>query len=344
MSQGSSRWGCFSVFIVLVLLVSLILNTIFYFSLKSKKHTSRQVSATPFDEEVIVAGNGDARIAVIDLLGVISYGTPGMVDQSMVDDVLLQLRQASSDPSVKGIIFRIDSPGGEVNASDVLYNALRKFRDQSKKPVVGFIMSVGASGGYYAAMGSSWLIANEMTLTGSIGVIMQAVQYDGLMGKVGVKVNTFKSGRLKDLLSGDRPPTEEEMALVQGLVMESYDRFVGIVSAERFIPLDRLKNGIADGRILSGPQALEAKLVDQLGYFEDAITKARELAKSPEAEVVRYVAPFDLGRMFSLMGSGFVHPPKVEFNLLPKGLMLEPGKPYFLSSHLFYQGARDSSR
>ena len=228
-------------------------------------------------------------------------------------------------------MLHIDSPGGEVTASDMIYNAVRKARDEGKKPIVVYMGSVAASGGYYVACGASHLIAHETTFTGSIGVIMQGINYEGLFNKVGVQMVTFKSGKLKDMLSGSRPMTEEEKTYIQGLVMQTYDKFVGIVARERKLPEEQLRTGIADGRVVSGKDALTAKLVDQLGDVDDAYKKAMELGGAPGAAIIRYESPFHFARLFRLLGQS--EKAKIEVkvaeSLTPK---LEMGRLYYLPS------------
>jgi protease-4 len=228
-------------------------------------------------------------------------------------------------------VLHIDSPGGEVTASDMIYNAVRKARDEGKKPVVVYMGSVAASGGYYVACGGSHLIAHDTTFTGSIGVIMQGINYEGLFNKVGVHMMTFKSGKFKDILSGSRPMTEEEKTYIQGLVMQTYDKFVGIVARERKLPEAELRTGIADGRVVSGKDALEARLVNQLGEVEDAYAKAMELGNAPGAAIVRYYSPFPFGRLMRLLGQSEQAEieVKVAEAIAPR---LEPGRLYYLPS------------
>jgi len=147
-------------------------------------------------------------------------------------------------------VLSIDSPGGEVTASDVIYSAVCKARKQ--KPVVVYMGSMAASGGFYVACGGSYLMANDTTLTGSIGVIIQTLNYQQLLGKIGVEAVVFKSGQFKDILSGSRQMTPEEKEYIQKLVMQTYGKFVGIVATERKLPVEQLTKGIADGRIISG--------------------------------------------------------------------------------------------
>ena len=244
------------------------------------------------------------------------------------------LFRSVNDDRVKAIIIRINSPGGEVVASDLIYRAVVDARDS--KPVVACIDSVGASGGYYVAVAADHIVATDMTITGSIGVIMQTLTFQGLMDKIGVQAHTFKSGKYKDLLNPARQPTEEEKSLVQGLIMEVYDKFVGIVAKERELDVDALKTGLADGRILSGKQALEAGFVDELGYFEDAVEAAKKLASIKEAKLVRYQMPFSFRNFFRFLGESKA--PKLQIEVSPNHFKLEAGKLYFLPAYMFQIG------
>ena len=294
--------------------------------------------APQFEESVVVDAQRDkgadrhAKIALISLRGLISSAEPGVLGETMVDDLKIQLEQAATDENVKAVVLCVDSPGGEVTASDAIYNAVRKVREGgfgAAKPVVVSMGSLAASGGYYVACGGSWLIASETTLTGSIGVIMQTLNYQQLLGKVGLEPVTFKSGPFKDMLSGAREITPEEKAYVQKMVMDTYGKFVGIVARERQLDEAALRSGVADGRVLSGKDASAAKLINSLGEVEDAYAKAMELAKIKTATVIRYESPFKLGRVLRLLGQE--ESAKIEIDvtraLLPK---LEAGRLYFL--------------
>ena len=188
---------------------------------------------------------------------------------------------------------------------------------------------MAASGGYYVSCGGSFLMANETTLTGSIGVIMETLNYQQLFGKVGLETVTFKSGQFKDMLSGAREMTQEEKDYVQKMVMDTYGKFVGIVARERKLNEDTLRKGLADGRVISGKEAREAKLIDGLGAVEDAYAKAMALGKAKGATVIRYESPFKFGRFFKLLGQE--EKSRVEVNVV-KSLMpkLEAGRLYFL--------------
>jgi protease-4 len=174
-------------------------------------------------------------------------------------------------------------------------------------------------------------MANETTITGSIGVIIQTLNYEQLFNKVGLASVVFKSGKFKDMLNGARPITPEERELVQNFIMKTYDKFLGVVAKERKLPADMLRNTIADGRILSGKEALENKLIDGLGELDDAFGKAKELANAPDARVVKYGPPFSLARFLRIFGGS---DSKIELEL-PKQLVpqLESGRAYFLPGY-----------
>lgn len=294
-------------------------------------------------EEQFLAGDEDSanRIVVIDLSGVIGFNSGDEGNGGMVTVIKEQLKQASNDKTVKAIILRINSPGGEVVASDAIYRALTEVRDGKDHPpaIISCIETVGASGAFYAAMGTDYIVANEMSITASIGVIMQTLNFgpyedkDSLMHKIGVKSFTFKSGKLKDILNPARAPTDEENALVKNLIMEVYDKFVGIVATERNLDLDQLKNGLADGRIVSGKQAKEAGLVDEVGHFEDAVAAAKKRAKLTNAKVVRYSIPFSWRNVLRILGKN--ETPKIEIQLNPNMMKLQNGQMYLLPAYMF---------
>jgi protease-4 len=279
---------------------------------------------------VIVQRGGSDKIALITMRGLISSSVPGNVSDSMVDDMRAALQQAREDDHVKAVVLEIDSPGGEVTASDIIYNAVVKTR--GKKPVVVYMETLAASGGYYVSCGGRFLMANETTITGSIGVIIQTFNYEQLLNKIGLASVVFKSGKFKDMLNGARPITPEERELVQGFVMKTYDKFLGIVAKERNLPADSLRNGVADGRILSGKEALDNKLIDGLGQVEDAFNKAKQLGDAPNATIIKYGPPFSLGRFFRAFGESGNSKISLE---LPKQLtpQLESGRAYFLPSY-----------
>ncbi len=284
------------------------------------------------------AGN-DQRIVRIDLEGIITSSPMGGGFMSSglgvdVDSTKAALEQAVKDERVKAIVLYINSPGGEVTASDIIYAAVKEAA--KKKPVVVYMASVAASGGYYISCGATQIVASETTLTASIGVIMESFNYAQLFEKVGLKETAFTSGAFKDTLSGARPMRDDEKAYVQGLVDSMYDRFLTIVSEARKVPKDVLKSGVADGRVVSGADALKAKLVDQLGYVEDAYALARKLGNAADATVVRYSHELSFIDLLGMAGTESRSSQKIELQLpgavaMPK---LLPGRMYFLPASL----------
>jgi len=287
--------------------------------------------APRFDETTVVDGRGPGKIAQVTLRGIITSSASGELGETMVDDLKIQLHQAAMDGQVKAIVLYVDSPGGEVTAADMIYDAVCRAR--IRKPVVVYMGSLAASGGYYVSCGGSYLMADDTTLTGSIGVIIETLNYQSLMGKVGVDAVVFKSGQFKDMLSGARPMTDAEKTYVQNMVMQTYGKFVGIVARERKLPEDQLRAGLADGRVISGRDALQDKLIDKLGQIEDAYQKARELGNAPDAPVVRYETAFHFGKLLRLFGASSQSNSKVRIEL-PDAMMphLEAGRLYLLPS------------
>ncbi len=328
---ANRKLGCLSIFLFVALCASLLVNLgLAAAAFRRLEGRGGDVEFRPRFHEMIVergAGGNTNKIAVISLRGLISTSIAGNVGESMVDDLRWQFEQARNDDKVRAVVLEIDSPGGEVTASDMIYNAVVKTR--AKKPVVVYMESLAASGGYYVACGGKYLMANETSITGSIGVIIQTLNYQQLFDKIGLASVVFKSGKFKDMLNGARPITPEERDYIQSFVMKTYDKFLGIVAKERNLPADGLRNGIADGRIISGRDALDFKLIDGLGQIEDAYAKAKELGHAGDAKIVKYGPPFSLGRIFRLFAkSGDT---KIELTL-PGQLTprLESGRAYFL--------------
>lgn len=331
--MADKKLGCLSIFLFVALIASVMINFILaataFRRFSGVSHENAPIGR--FRETVVQqeTRGSDDKIALILLRGLISSSISGNVGDSMVDDLRIALQQARDDKNVRAVVLEIDSPGGEVTAADVIYNAVAKTR--AKKPVVVYMDSLAASGGYYVSCGGKFLMANETTITGSIGVIIQTLNYEQFFDKIGLSSIVFKSGKFKDILNGDRPVTPEERDLIQSFVMKTYDKFLGIVARERNLPADALRAGVADGRILSGKDALDNKLIDALGQIEDAFAKAKQLGNAPDAAVVKYGPPFVLSRFLRALGKS--SDTKIELalpsQLAPK---LESGRAYFLPS------------
>jgi protease-4 len=183
-------------------------------------------------------------------------------------ETVRQLKSLERNSQVKGILIRVNSPGGVTAPSHEIYEEIRRIRDDDL-PVVVSMGALAASGGYYVSAPATRIVANPQTLTGSIGVIMEFPMVKGLMDKVGVRVEVVKSRVHKDIGSPFRDMTDQDRELLQGVVADAYDQFVSVVSTERKIPEDSVR-AFADGRIMTGRQALALGLVDTLGTFEDA--------------------------------------------------------------------------
>lgn len=243
-------------------------------------------------EEQVVAGEGRAKVAVVDLSGVISLGHFGLDRFSKRPPLISRLKEelaaALADDAVVALVVRVNSPGGSVTASDILYHELEQFR-QCKK-VVACIMDRGFSGGYYAALAADRIYAHPTSVLGGVGVISFKVTLDELMRKWGVGIDAVQSGPLKDFWSPLRPSRPEEDALMQTVVDRLQERFLGLVRARRALSPQALE-AVATGRIFIAEEGLEMGLVDRLGYLEDAIAGARELAGVGEARVIIYRRP-----------------------------------------------------
>jgi protease-4 len=190
-------------------------------------------------------------------------------------DVIEQLKDYSKDNSIKAIVIRVDSPGGAVAPAQEIYEEIVKIK--AKKKVVVSMGSVAASGGYYISSAAHKIVANAGTLTGSIGVIMEIPNVEGLMEKIGVKTQVIKSGRHKDIASVFRSMTPEEREILQRVLDDVHDQFIKAVSEGRGIRYEEVKK-LADGRIFTGRMAKELGLVDELGNLEDAIKLAGKLS------------------------------------------------------------------
>ena len=244
-------------------------------------------------EEHVVEGEGKAKILVVDVSHVISdeerEGTLGIGKQeSVVARVKEELRQAADDDRVKAVVLRINSPGGTVTASDTLYHMVREFAAKQQVPVIAQLMDLGTSGAYYAALAADDIVAQPTTVTGSIGVIMFGINLEGLLDKVGVKNQTLKAGAHKDIGSPLREMTPEERQILQGVLDDMRGRFVQLVRERRQHANADTFAAVTDGRIVTAGQALQAGLIDRIGYLDDALALARERAGLTAARVILY--------------------------------------------------------
>ncbi|MBS0153028.1 MAG: signal peptide peptidase SppA [Nitrospira sp.] len=244
-------------------------------------------------QETQVDGRGKAKVLLIEISGMISSQEKDgfRPTSSMLASVKEQLTRAAKDDQIKAVVLRINTPGGTVTASDIIYHELKTFKANRKIPIVASIMDLGTSGGYYIAAAADRVLAHPSSVTGSIGVIMLTVNAKGLLEKVGVEATAVTSGPRKDMGSPFRTMTVEERAIFQGLIDSFYQRFLSIVQEGRAnLQMEQIKR-LADGRIYTGEQAKEAGLVDEIGYLEDAVEVAKKQAGLTEARVVTYQRP-----------------------------------------------------
>jgi protease-4 len=218
--------------------------------------------------EIFSKKNG---IGVVELKGLI-------VSPEETIETLTAFRKKEN---VKAIVLRIDSPGGAVGASQEIFTEVQ--RTNEVKPVIASLGSIGASGGYYAALGAEEIIASPGTLTGSVGVIIKFSNFKELFDKIGYKSEVIKSGLMKDIGAPDRAMTEAERELVQKLIDNVHAQFIQAVAQQRRLPEERVRE-LADGRVFSGEQALENGLIDRLGNYTDAVRLAASLSGLDEEE------------------------------------------------------------
>lgn len=243
--------------------------------------------------ETRIAGQGRDKILWLNIQGLISGQAANqalglMRTSSQRTRLLRALDKAEQDRHIKAVVVHIDSPGGTVSASDEIYHRLQRFKQATGIPVIASLGGVAASGGYYIAMAADKVIAEPMTLTGSIGVIIVDVNAAGLMAKLGLKDTSVTSGANKDLMSPLRPPRSSDKAIMQGIVDDLYQHFVQVVMQNRpHLQQSRLEE-ITDGRIFTARQAQGLGLVDAIGYRDRVLAAARQAAGMKQARIIRY--------------------------------------------------------
>jgi protease-4 len=243
-------------------------------------------------------------VGVVRVYGRIE-STGDMLSQANADYVVKRLDELAQDSRIKAIVVRINSPGGTVAATQEIYNKILSLKKKNI-PIVASMGDLAASGGYYIASACNAIVANYGTITGSIGVIAIAPNLRGLFEKLGIRMNVIKSGKYKDILASYRELSPEELQLIQQIIDTSYKKFVHDVAVGRNMAESDIMP-YADGRVFTGSQAVEYKLVDELGTFEDAVNKARQLAKLPEDSAVYEDTASPIERILTTMSS-FVKP------------------------------------
>lgn len=303
--MNGKRWAALGIAAALFF-VSVAVNLLSAFAFKGIQTDVTDFLAAsdqPFTEEVVKEGNELRKIAVLEVDGVIQdTGESGSLFQTSGynhQDFMKKLNYIKEDDSVKGIIIKVNSPGGGVLESAEIHDKLVEIQKDTKKPVYISMGAMAASGGYYISTAAKKIYASPETLTGSLGVIMEGYNYKGLADKYGVDFVTIKSGKYKDIMSPTRAMTDEERQILQNMVNNSYEGFVKVISDGRHLSIDQVKK-IADGRVYDGRQAKDLKLIDGFGYLDDVITQMKKDEKLKGAKVVRYTDGLGFGSLFKM--------------------------------------------
>ncbi|MBT2662165.1 signal peptide peptidase SppA [Bacillus sp. ISL-45] len=303
--MNGKRWAALGIAVGLFIASTVInlLSTFAFSDAESAFTDMFAVSEEMFAEEIIEEGDMLSKIAVLSINGVIQdtgdaesfFESPLYNHRAFME----QLDYVKEADDVKAIILQVNSPGGGVVESAQIHDKIKEIQKETKKPVYVSMGSMAASGGYYVSAPADKIFASPETLTGSLGVIMQGVNYAGLAEKYGVEFTTIKSGPYKDIMSPSRPMTEEEREILQSMIDNSYEGFVKVISEGRDMSVARVKE-IADGRIYDGRQAKQLNLIDGFGYLEDVIESVRKDKKLGDATVVKYTESMGFGSFFSM--------------------------------------------
>jgi len=242
-------------------------------------------------KEYTLQGKAKEKIVVIPIRGIISDAPRKQFLStwpSMVQEIVSQLRKAEDDPDVKAVLLKIDSPGGSVIASDLIYNEIMVFKERKKAKVVAAMMGVAASGGYYIALPADFILAHPTTVTGSVGVLFLSPNVSGLMEKIGIEMNVSKTGENKDMGSPFRQATAVEKQIIKDLIDQLGKRFLDRIAEHRGLEPKRLKE-ISSARIYLADDAFKLGMVDSIGYLDEAVSQTKKLADLPEdAKIVVY--------------------------------------------------------
>ncbi|MGG0656337.1 signal peptide peptidase SppA [Rummeliibacillus pycnus] len=300
----AKRWIALGI-AALLFVVSTIASIMWSFAkldFKKSIDSAINVSST-YERQVLGTGNPAKKIAVLTVNGTIQdTGDSSSIFSSETtynhQNFIKQLDDILDDHQVKGVLLKVNSPGGGTNESKQIYEKLKQIKKERNIPIYVSMGSMAASGGYYISAPADKIFADEETITGSIGVIMHGMDYSKLAKKYGIEFNTIKTGPYKDIMSGSREMTDAEKKLLQNMVDDSYNRFVKVVADGRGMSVKEVK-AIADGRIMNGSQAVKAGLVDELGYSEDALYALKKENQLEDAEVYEYTSSQDWTSVFS---------------------------------------------
>jgi len=316
------RWIAIIVAAALVF-VSVGINSLSYIFTRDFNGFFEEMMATSsvgYEETIIEEGSGGEKIAVLTLDGVIQdLGNSSSLFQPSGYNhqyFMSQLNEVLEDTSVKGVILKVNTPGGGVVESAEIYDALRLIQLENKTPLYVSMGGMAASGGYYVSAPAEKIFVNPETITGSIGVIMESVNYAKLAEKYGIDFNTIKTGPYKDIMSGSREMKDEERAMLQEMINDSYQRFVDIIAEGRGMSDAEVKK-VADGRIMNGRQAIEAGLADEYGKVTDVIAAMKENHDLQNATVFEYTTQDSWTSLFGVK-AGSLFGSNIESELIGK--------------------------
>jgi protease IV len=307
--KGGSR-GCLWVLLVLLVLAlgaSIAINfaVIIAGALGSKSCEMGLARGSELKEEWVY-GEGESRVARIPVEGPIMRGTAGGLfgaKLDMVENLKKQIKAATDDDSIDAIMLEVNSPGGAVTPTDEIYRALLDFKEsRAERRIITFVRDLAASGSYWLAVSGDWVIAERTSVIGSIGVILQSYNWAVLSEKLGVSDTTIKSGANKDLLNPFRATPEEQKQILQAMIDESFEQFKQVILDNREIAPERLDK-IADGRVVSAQTALEEGLIDQVGYWKDAVAYVEDMCGEDGVTIIRYK---QRGNFFELLTTSAV--------------------------------------
>ncbi|MDH5751885.1 MAG: signal peptide peptidase SppA [Deltaproteobacteria bacterium] len=246
----------------------------------------------PEFREVLLQGSGNDKFLLIDIDGPITNNPMLIPNVGVLPGMTARVRQelelAYDDSNIRGILLRINSPGGTLTDSDIIYHSLMEFKRTKKVKIIASMGDIAASGAVYIAMAADEIYAHPTTITGSIGVILPHMEFSGLMEKLGIKSDPVTTGPYKDIGSEFRPPTKEERRLIQEMIDSQFQHFLTVVKKGRPRMSGQEVEKMADGRIITAQEAQKRGLIDQVGYLDNAYKRLTDLAGFPEASLVRY--------------------------------------------------------
>jgi protease IV len=282
------------IFLVVFLALSFVINLGLIITVSAKAAPERRLAVDEYPEltEIWSYGGGSIKAARIFVNGAIMDDEDGggffSRQRNKIEEILMQIRKAKNDPDVKAIILEVNSPGGGITPSDEIYKELMDFKLSKKNgKIIVFMKSLAASGGYYVSMAGDYIIAEPTSMIGSIGVMIQTLNWKSLSDRIGITDITIKSGKNKDLLNPFQEASKEQQEMLQKMVDTMHRRFKEIVITGRRIDSVKLAE-IADGRIFSSEEALANRLIDEIGYWPDVLKKVEHLFKGVPVKIIRY--------------------------------------------------------